>query len=170
MTVKIDTENIIDFFETVWSRWGIPEDITTDNGTQFRQEFSQYLCNKGIKHKKTPLYCPQINENIERFNRTLKEGISAHLANGWNFKDAIHQVISSYRSMYSDITGRSPAQLMTGHPMRTSMATLKPTITTTEVMDSDVAVRIKKNKEKSKKYQDQKKRNSKERITTGDWV
>ena len=50
------------FLESLFSRWGLPQTITTDNGTQFVSvEFTSYLENRGIRHIRTALYHPQAN-------------------------------------------------------------------------------------------------------------
>ncbi len=172
LTGDITTQAVINFLEGVWARWGIPVDLTTDNGVQFRQEFHHYLVSRGITHKLTPLYCPQINGNIERFNRTLKEGITAHLAVGWNFKDSAREVVRTYRATVCDTTGGSPSFLMFGREMRTSLHALRPARADGGTLDAGkVKKNILRSKIKSKQYHDLKcMRKEGDQIDSGDWI
>jgi IS30 family transposase len=58
------------------SRFGVPEDITSDRGLQFSSEVWAALCQRlGIKHHMTKAYHPQANDLVERFHRQLKEAL-----------------------------------------------------------------------------------------------
>ncbi|KAL0177289.1 hypothetical protein M9458_026183, partial [Cirrhinus mrigala] len=58
---------MVDFLEQLFSRWGILQAITTDNGPQFvSSEFSSYLAARGIVHIHTAFYHPQANSGVER--------------------------------------------------------------------------------------------------------
>jgi hypothetical protein len=73
---------VIDFLTGLFERYGLVQEIVTDNGVQFvSAEFEQFLAANSIKHTKLALYAPQANAT-ERLNRTLKEGIKAALAEG----------------------------------------------------------------------------------------
>ena len=54
-------------------RHGIPEVIITDRGLEFNMtEFKEMLLREyGVTHKRTTLYHPQTNGEVERFNRIL---------------------------------------------------------------------------------------------------
>ena len=60
-------------FKSICSKYGIPEEIRTDNGPQFSShEFARFCQEYGIKHTtSSPLY-PQSNGTSERAVRTLK--------------------------------------------------------------------------------------------------
>jgi len=75
----ITAQEVADQFVSTWvSRFGVPETVTTDKGTQFSGSVWQCLCEKlGIRHIMTTAYHPQSNGIIERFHRQLKEGIRA---------------------------------------------------------------------------------------------
>jgi transposase InsO family protein len=48
------------------SRYGIPEDVTTDRGPQFMSEvWSLLCCQLGIRHRRTTAYHPQANGLVE---------------------------------------------------------------------------------------------------------
>jgi putative transposase len=72
------TENTILAFENAINKYGIPEAILTDNGTQFtpaRSEkgpFTKWCEEKGIKHILGRVHHPQTNGKIERWFGTYK--------------------------------------------------------------------------------------------------
>lgn len=64
------TDDVIQFLSSVFSRHGNPENIVTDNGTQFTSVmFTSFLQNRGISHSRTSVYYPAANGAIERFHR-----------------------------------------------------------------------------------------------------
>lgn len=58
--------------ESIFSRWGVPEVLLTDNKTEIANQSLREVCTKyGIFHTTTPPYHPQANP-VERVNRGLK--------------------------------------------------------------------------------------------------
>lgn len=168
LTGNISTNHIIDFLQLIWSRWGIPTDITTDNGVQFGTQFSNYLTKLGIQHKKSPLYSPSTNGNVERFNRTLKEGTAAHMSTGWNFRESVQDVLAAYRATKSQVTGKSPAELMFGREIRTPLSVIRPE--RKKKTDVEVRRRIIAKKEYSKNYTDKTRNAMESNIKVGDFI
>ena len=61
-TGSVTTSVVIDFLESLFTRWGLPSAITTDNGPQFvSSEFTSFLSAHGVKHIRTAFYNPQAN-------------------------------------------------------------------------------------------------------------
>lgn len=113
----------------LFSRWGLPEQVTTDNGRQFvSAEFEDFLQSLGILHKTTALYCPQQNGGVERFNAVLKNGIRTHLADGKDINEAVRQTLLAYRSSPHTVSGTSPAELMLGRRLRMPLDRLLPSL------------------------------------------
>ena len=73
------TASVIDAFtHGLISTFGVPEAITTDNGSQFTSAVWQQLMNTwGIKSYFTTPYHPQSNGLVERFHRRLKESLNS---------------------------------------------------------------------------------------------
>ena len=92
-------------------------EIISDNGAQFvSRKFEQFLQYNGIRLSECASYHPQSNP-VERFNRVLKGGIKAKLANNVLFKDVIYHVLANYRSTIHCTSCISPASSMFGREM-----------------------------------------------------
>ncbi|KAI2662268.1 Transposon Tf2-11 polyprotein [Labeo rohita] len=117
-TDSVTSQVILNFLDSLFSRWGLPNTITTDNGLQLiLAEFTTYLKNKSIHHIRTAYYHPQANGGIERFHQSLKNSLRAHLFQGWSFSQAIHHTLLHYRATQHSTTGVSPAFLMLGRKL-----------------------------------------------------
>jgi transposase InsO family protein len=67
---------VIEFVTSLFDRFGLVEEIITDNGVQFvSSEFEDFLAAHSIKHSRSALYSPQTNADVERLNRVIKEGV-----------------------------------------------------------------------------------------------
>ena len=61
---------------TIFARWGLSEQIISDNGPQFiSEEFQKFAQSNGIKHSKIAPYHPQSNGAAERFVQTFKQAM-----------------------------------------------------------------------------------------------
>ena len=68
----------IEDLRVLFSRWGIPEQIVSDNGPQFKsEEFENFLSRNGIVHLTTAPYFPATNGQAERFVQTMKKALTA---------------------------------------------------------------------------------------------
>jgi hypothetical protein len=118
MCGPVTTSNVIDFLTALFDRFGLVEEITTDNGVQFTSmEFATFLQSLGIRHCKSALYNPQANAEVERFNRVLKNELKAAMADGHSFSTGLRQTLAAYRSTPHATTGVSPASLMSSFSM-----------------------------------------------------
>lgn len=63
----------IQVLRQMFARYGIPEQLVSDNGPQFvSEEFSQFMKQNGVKHIKCSPYHPSSNGQVEHFVRTFK--------------------------------------------------------------------------------------------------
>ena len=110
---------IVKCLTDLFSRFGLPEVLVSDNGVQFgSNEFELFLKSCNIKHVKSSLFFPQSNGLVERFNRTLKEAIRIAVAEGQAVEDSVRNMLVTYRSTAQPATGHSPSQLMFGRKIR----------------------------------------------------
>ena len=117
---KITTEAVAEALLDIYSRVGIPEEVLTDQGTQFMsecmQEVSRLLSIKGLTS--TP-YHPICNGLVERWNETLKSMIKRLCQNQpkqWH--RLINPVLFAYREVPQESTGFSPFQMLYGRSVR----------------------------------------------------
>ena len=117
---KITTEAVAEALLDIYSRVGIPEEVLTDQGTQFMsecmQEVSRLLSIKGLTS--TP-YHPICNGLVERWNGTLKsmlKRLCQDQPKQWH--RLINPVLFAYREIPQESTGFSPFQLLYGHSVR----------------------------------------------------
>ena len=117
---KITTEAVAKTLLNIYSRVGIPEEVLTDQGTQFMsecmQEASRPLSIKGLTS--TP-YHPICNGLVERWNGILK---SMHKRLCYDQPKQWHRLINpvlfAYREVPQESTGFCPFQLLYGRSVR----------------------------------------------------
>lgn len=103
-------------FDEVICRYGVPEELHSDQGKNLCSSLIQCLCEMlGIRRTNTTAYHPQGNGQTERFNRTL-ESILAKLLqdNTTQWDDQIPQALFAYRTSLHESTRFSPFLLMFG--------------------------------------------------------
>lgn len=120
-------EATADSFVTNWvSRFGIPETITTDRGTNFQSElFNRLLQQLGCTHHSTTAYHPQHNGIIERFHRTLKDALRA-TATDPSWTDRLPLILLMLRTSPRSDGQPSPAEIVYGTPLRLPVDLLIP--------------------------------------------
>ncbi|XP_046328438.2 uncharacterized protein K02A2.6-like [Haliotis rufescens] len=121
----ISGRNVIPRLEKIFSEFGIPHQLKTDNGPPFNgYEFSTYAEHTGFKHRKiTPLW-PQANAETERFMRTIKKCIKGAIAQGQNWKQEMYRFLLSYRTTPHTSTGVPPATAMFNRNLRNRLPSL----------------------------------------------
>ncbi|XP_018406351.1 PREDICTED: uncharacterized protein K02A2.6-like [Cyphomyrmex costatus] len=129
-TKTISAQRTVEIMEDIFARFGIPETLVTDNGTQFISEKFQSFClSYGIQHLRTPPFHPSSNGLTERFVDTFKRGLQK-LTGGENIRNHLPIFLKQYRSTPNvNVPNKvSPAEALIGRPMRTVLDLLKPSI------------------------------------------
>ena len=73
---RITSEETISKLQKIFSRFGPPETLVSDNGTTFSSvKFSTFCQQNGINHIHTPPFHPQSNGQVERFVDTFKRAL-----------------------------------------------------------------------------------------------
>lgn len=112
----------------VFSRFGVPHVIVSDNGTQFTSHQFQNFCKtKGINHLTCSPFHPQSNGQAERFVDTFKRAILKIKGEEVDH-DALQIFLACYRSTPNPAAPnrQSPAEALFGRPMRTVLSLLHP--------------------------------------------
>ena len=69
-------EKTINALKSLFSRYGIPDHVVSDNGPQFvAEEFKQFCLNNGIQHTLIAPYHPSSNGEAKRFVQTFKSSM-----------------------------------------------------------------------------------------------
>lgn len=119
LTGNMTSSTIIRWLKEVFARYGNPDILVSDNGTNFTStEFSRFLRSRDILHWRTPNYDPQRNGLVEVFNRYLKYGIQTFAAARKQFAEGINELLANFRSTAPMPNGESPAKLLFGRDMR----------------------------------------------------
>ena len=119
------SKKIIEFCESVFSRWGLPKSIRTDNGPQFASaEFQEYLKQENIRWVSTTPLWPRANGEVERQNRSILKSLKLAASAKKDYKAELRKYLVAYRSTPHSTTGVSPFELMTGRKMRTRLSTV----------------------------------------------
>ncbi|XP_072062334.1 uncharacterized protein [Arachis hypogaea] len=102
--------------EFVITRFGIPEVVISDNGTQFTdKKFMEFLSGLGIKQKFSSIEHPQTNGQVEAANKVVLLGLKKRLDNKkGSWADELPSVLWSYRTTEQSATGETPFRLTYG--------------------------------------------------------
>ena len=96
-------------------RYGIPERIITDNGTNFNSKVVEDLCKKfKIKHHNSSPYRPQMNGAVEAANKNIKKIIQKMTVTHKDWAELLPFALHGYRTTVRTSTGATPFSLVYG--------------------------------------------------------
>ena len=125
----IMTEKTLDVVRSMFARYGLPEQLVSDNGPQFiSSEFERFMKENGIKHIRTSPYHPASNGEAERFIQTFKNYLKASKNDSGSLSTKLSRFLITYRNTPSSTTGVSPAELFMKRHLRTRLDLLRPSI------------------------------------------
>ncbi|GJX08528.1 reverse transcriptase domain-containing protein [Tanacetum coccineum] len=115
--------------------FGLPGEIISDNGKQFRDNPFKDWCEKlCIRQRFASVKHPQTNGLVERANRSLREGIKARLeARSKNWMEEISHVLWAHRTMIKSSNGDTPFSLTYKTEVVIPVEIGMPTLRTAEV-------------------------------------
>ena len=109
------SSSVITGFKSVFSRHGIQEVLQTDNGPQFSsEEMSSFATAYEFQHRLSSPHFPQSNGQAERAVQTVKRLLKKSPSDPY-------QALLVYRSTPLHWCGYSPAQLLMGRQLRTTL-------------------------------------------------
>lgn len=126
---RTDAQSTITALSTVFSRFGLPSQLVTDNGPPFQStEFKNYCIKNCIVHVTTAPYRPQGNGAAENAVKTVKKAIKRAVLSGENILQALNTFLFNYRNCEHSTTGVPPAVLLIGRRIRTRLDALRPDV------------------------------------------
>jgi len=103
---------------TWFSRFGLPDTITSDQGVQFTSAVWTALRNlHNIRRSLTTAYHPQANGMVERFHRQLKDALRS-LGAAADWPAHLPWVLLGLRAAPKEDSGLSAAEMVYGVPLR----------------------------------------------------
>ena len=149
---RIDAATVCEKLIEIFSRYGIPEELLSDRGTNFLAKLTKELMEKlGVKHIKTSPYHPQTNGTLERFHSTLKQMLRKTCKDVKNWDKWIPYLLFAYRETPHATTGFAPFELMFGREVRGPLLALKQQWTVKETQPQSVVKFVLDIQEKLKK-------------------
>ncbi|XP_070549174.1 uncharacterized protein [Ptychodera flava] len=110
------SEQVIGKLQNLFARWGIPEEIFSNNGPQFSSaEFQEFGRKYRFRCTTSSPHYPQSNGEAESGVRIAKKILK---------QDDVFLALMSYRATPIAATGMSPCQLMMGRQIRTTLPTI----------------------------------------------
>lgn len=118
------TQSAIRVLEEIFYTFRVPDRIISDRGTCFTSHaFKRFCLDKGVKHILNAVASPRSNGQVERYNRTILNSLTAQNLNRdereWD--DTVGKVQWGLNNTNHKTTGRTPSEMMFGTCMDSEM-------------------------------------------------
>ena len=115
------TQSVVNILKAAFARHGIPETFRSDNGPQFSsQEFAKFADKYQFQHTTSSPHFPSSNGQAERAVQTVKNLLK-------NSNDPFLALLS-YRATPLPWCGRSPAELLMGRKIHSTLPMATPSL------------------------------------------
>ena len=129
---KTTSSQTIEVLRTVFSDWGLPTQIVSDNGPQFiSEEFKTFLRENGIQQILSAPYHPKTNGLAERFVQTFKLAMKAAKNDYGTIQTKLAKCLIVYRNTPHSTTKECPSTLFLGRKLSTRLDLIKPNLSDT---------------------------------------
>ena len=151
-----EAERIVKELVTLFSRVGIPDEILTDQGTNFMSALLQEIYRLlHIQWIRTSPYHPQTDGLVERFNGTLKAMLRKLTSkNQKDWDELLPYLLFAYREVPQESTGFAPFELLYGRRVRGPLDVLKEVWTGEEIENTSVAAHVVQMRERLQEMSD----------------
>ncbi|XP_030847130.1 uncharacterized protein K02A2.6-like [Strongylocentrotus purpuratus] len=119
--------NTIRVLRCLFSRYGLPHEVVSDNGPQFvAEDFAVFLKKNGIKHIKSAVKHPASNGEVERFVQTFKKAMKKAKPDGGDVHLKLARFLLSYRTTPHVVIQETPSKMFMGRDLRTRLSQVRP--------------------------------------------
>ena len=103
-------------FEEIFTRFGVPRGIVTDQGTQFMSKLVKSITEQyQIRHRTSSPYHPQANGQVESTNKVIEVILTKTIQSSHTeWTDRLPEALWSYRTTWRNTTGYTPYELVYG--------------------------------------------------------
>ena len=102
----------IETLKSHFARYGLPEQIVSDNGPQFTSDEFKWFCkSNGIRHITSAPYHPSTNGAIERAVQAMKKSLKSTVNESGTIQTKLSRFLMSYCSIPHTTTEETPAEL-----------------------------------------------------------
>ncbi|XP_062588413.1 uncharacterized protein K02A2.6-like [Saccostrea cucullata] len=124
------SESTINALRYLFSSYGLPIEIVSDNGPQFvSEEFETFLRENGVRHIRSAPYHPASNGEAERAVRTFKQSMKNMASETGTLNQKLAAFLLSYRTTPHTTTSQTPGELFLNRKLRTRIDVVKPHLT-----------------------------------------
>ena len=126
---KTTSSQTIEVLRTVFSDWGLPTQIVSDNGPQFiSEEFKTFLRENSIQQILSAPYHPKTNGLAERLVQTFKLAMKAAKNDQGTIQTKLAKFLIVYSNTPHSTTKECPSTLILGRKLSTRLDLIKPNL------------------------------------------
>jgi len=125
----------IDKLRSILASYGLPEELVSDNGTQFvSDDFDMFLKRNGIKQTLIPPYHPSSNGAAERAVQTVKQALNKMWLDYRRSDTSLTRsrrladFLLTYHSTPHSVTNQALSELFMKRTLRTRLSLVKPNL------------------------------------------
>ena len=123
---RIDNLSVLNAMMEIFSRYGMPKELLTDQGSVFTSSLTRHMCKTFEVHKiRTSPYHPQSDGALERWHACLKGMLKKAEVNLKDWDQQLKYILFAYRDTPHCVTGFSPFSLMFGRDVKGPLEFLK---------------------------------------------
>ncbi|GKD57945.1 reverse transcriptase domain-containing protein [Tanacetum coccineum] len=118
-----DARVVVNFLQSLFSRFGTPRAIISDHGTYFcNDQFAKVMSKYGVTHRLATAYHPQTSGQVEVSNRGLKCILKRTVGeNRASWLDKLDDALWAFRTAFKTPIGCTPYKLVYGKSFHLSI-------------------------------------------------